>query len=101
MSVDDLLADLAHLGWLVNNAYQTTGARWRVNIRRPTPTGSWFTDWVIADTLEDALTECMSKLLDAEFVETPEATAIAAPQPTDLATALGLRSKAPIIKRRF
>ena len=101
-SVDDLLSDLSRGGWLVNNAYQTDDSRWRVNIRRPTPSGDWFTDWAVADTLADALCECMSKLLDATFTEEPEVTGYIDTTPIpDLLSTLGLKPKSAPIVRRF
>jgi hypothetical protein len=65
--IDELLNDLATQGWLINNCYQTECCLWRISLRRPQPNGDWFTEWAEGNTMEDALTECMSKLLDAEF----------------------------------
>ena len=99
--MDELLADLAIQGWLVNNCYQVDGGLWRISLRRPTPTGDWFTDWAEGTTFEDALTECMSKLLDAEFaIEEPTRGSVAPAQ--DLIRVLGI-IHAPLapIKRRF
>lgn len=97
--IDSLLTDLADSGWLVNNAYQTDDGLWRVNIRRPTPTGDWFTDWSVGPTLADAISDCMSKLLDAEFATTKQPIATIEPS-VDLVTALGLKpTPAPILRR--
>lgn len=67
--IDDLLAELASLGWLLNNCYQVDADLWRVNLRRPDPTtaGDWFTDWSEGPTFAEALEDCMIKLQDAEF----------------------------------
>lgn len=101
MTTDDLLAELATLGWLLNNCYQTSRSTFRVNIRRPTLDGNWFTDWAEADTFPDALAECMSKLLDAEFVADEPAIAVAESPRRSLLDALGLRPPSAPIVRRF
>lgn len=101
-TADDLLATLASAGWLINNAYQEDTGLWHVNIRRPTPDGDWFTDWAIADTFVEALEECMSKLLDAEFVPSKEVVGFVEPHPlnTSLATALGINRPSVRAPRR-
>lgn len=70
--IDQLLAEISALGWRFNNCYQTHADLWRVNLRRPSTHGDWFTDWAEAATLEDALFDCMAKLSTAEFFHTPE-----------------------------
>lgn len=99
MTVDDLLADLSILGWQVNNAYQRDATLWRVSLRRPVPSGDYFSDWGEGPTLTSALEEAMSKLADAEFVEeTPQSYAQApAPLPFNLLKAIGLAK--PIVRR--
>lgn len=95
------LDDLATQGWLLNNCYQHDDGTFRVNARRPTPTGAWFTQWAEGPTLADALADCMSKLLDAEFTTNP--TTLTTIEPTlSLTERLGLhRAPSPPIKRRF
>jgi hypothetical protein len=101
--IDELLSDLAAQGWLINNCYQPDGGLWRLSLRRPTPTGDWFSDWAEGPTFEDALTECMSKLLDAEFTaDTPQQYSLEPKQ--SLIAVLGLLHAPltrPIIKRRL
>lgn len=72
--IDDLLAEIAGLGWFLNNCYQLDATLWRVNLRRPDPDndGDWFTDWSEAPTFEEALEDCIIKMRDAEFVVEPE-----------------------------
>lgn len=98
--LEALLTDLAALGWRFNNCYQTDNDLWRINLRRPTPSGAWFTDWAEAETFVDAITECMSKLLDAEFHEDTEVQGTIEPTKS-LVELLGIRPKAPPIPRRF
>lgn len=99
--IDELLYDLANQGWLVNNCYQVDAALWRISLRRPVPNGDWFTDWAEGTTLEDAITECMSKLLDATFAEDTPVTYTLAPEQS-LAELLKIIRRPSIpIKRRF
>ena len=67
--LDELLADIAGSGWLLNNCYQIDATLWRVNLRRPIDGGDYFSDWAEGETFTDALEACMSKLSKAEFVE--------------------------------
>ena len=102
--IDELLLDLANQGWLINNCYQSDPGLWRISLRRPTPEGDWFTEWAEGNTMEDALTECMSKLLDAKFTES-EPIRASIESPRDLIAILGLLH-APLtrqhpLKRRF
>ena len=99
--MDELLADLATQGWLVNNCYQSDAHLWRISLRRPTPNGDWFSDWAEGATMSDALTECMSKLLDAEFVLDAPITYSLEPNQS-LIQVLGLIHRPlPPLKRRF
>lgn len=72
--IDELLAEIASLGYLLNNCYQVDAALWRVNLRRPDPDddGDWFTDWAEGPTFEEALEDCLIKMIDAEFAPEPE-----------------------------
>jgi hypothetical protein len=99
--MDELLADLDRSGWLVNNCYQRSNGIFRVSLRRPTPTGDWFSEWAEGETMADAFTECMSKLLDAEFKLDEPITHAMEPNKS-LISLLGL-IHAPLapIKRRF
>ena len=72
--IDDLLAEIAEAGWLLNNCYQIDAYLWRVNLRREVEDGAYFSDWAEGPSLEIALGECMDKLSQAEFVETTEQT---------------------------
>jgi hypothetical protein len=102
--IDELLADLATQGWLVNNCYQPDADLWRISLRRPAPDGDWFSDWAEGATMEDALTECMSKLLDAKFTK-DEPVRHSVESSRSLVDLLGLIHKplapAAPIKRRF
>jgi hypothetical protein len=71
--IDDLIAEIASLGWFLNNCYQADATLWRVNLRRPDPAndGDWFTDWAEAPTFAEALELCIVKMAEAEFAETP------------------------------
>lgn len=100
MTIDSLLTDLFTSNWLLNNCYQLDDLTFRVSLRRPTPTGAWFSEWAEGPTLADALEECMSKLLDAEFHT--EAPSVGYVEPTvSLIEALGLKPKLPPILRRI
>src|SRR6266702_957167 len=90
--LDELIAEIASQGWLLNNCYQIDTDLWRVNLRRPTGDGDYFSDWATGPTFVDALEECMSKLAEAEFAEAKAQTySQAKPEPkTNLLQALGL-----------
>lgn len=99
--MDELLADLDRSGWLINNCYQRSSGIFRVSLRRPTPTGSWFSEWAEGETMAEAFTECMSKLLDAEFHLEDEVIAYVPAPNRSLVDILGLIHKplAPIKRR--
>ena len=74
--ISTLLADLATDGWLINNCYQSDATLWRLNLRRPDPSGesTSFTSWVEAPTFLEALEEAMSSYATAESFPDPTIT---------------------------
>lgn len=66
--MDELFAELAGDGWLVNNLYQLDDGSWRCNLRRPDTDGDWFTVFAEAPSAYDAIAECMDQRQEAEFV---------------------------------
>lgn len=100
--IETLLADLASLGFLLNNCYQHDDGTWRVNLRRPDPNspGDHFTAWAIAPTFLEALEDSMINLIDAEYFPTPAVTSSLAPAEPKLTLAqrLGIGVK---VERRI
>lgn len=60
-------------GWLFNNCYQNDAGIWRVNLRRPSGNGDYFTGWAESPSFLGALQACASKIEDATFHEEKKA----------------------------
>ena len=104
MSVDELLAELSTLGWLVNNCYQPDSGLWRVSLRKPSgDSGDYCSDWSEGPTLYDAIGDAMSKLGSAEYFDTPITTATIdsspIPKAKSLLETLGLTKPQPKLRR--
>jgi len=98
--IDELLAEIAERGWLINNLYQIDGGLWRANLRQPVPNGDWFTTLTEGPTAYDALMESFHSC--AEFTHTPETHAtIDRTEAPSLLAKLGLtRKPTPFTDRR-
>lgn len=86
-------------GWLYSNMFQLDDGTWQVNLRRPTATGEFTTQFARGDDLEDTIYACIDKLDTAEHHEDREPSYSAAPT-GNLLSRLGLvRPPEPVRKR--
>lgn len=69
MTIEELLAELAEFGYLVNNCFQHEDGTWQANFRRPdhNKDGDWFTSFGIGPTALAALTESFEQIVKSEF----------------------------------
>ena len=97
--IDDLLAQIASAGWLLNNCYQHDAGLWRVNLRRPVDDGDWFTTWAEGSTFAEALDEAMDKMAQAEYKANAKTSYLIDPSKPSLLTQLGLTRPAQPVRR--
>lgn len=63
--LEDLLAEIADRGWLVNNLFQNASGLWQANLR----TATHHTDYAIGLTAADALSLAIDAIETAEEFE--------------------------------
>mgnify|MGYP001569753729 CR=1 FL=1 len=100
--IEDLLAELADIGWTVSWAFQFEPNHWRVSILKQLDDRVYFSHCAAAPTFAEALEDAMSKISDATYeLAVPSGFVIEQnkTQPVNLLLALGLAKPVKIIRR--
>lgn len=102
--VEDLLAELAEVGWTLSWAFQFEAGHWRVSILKQVDEKVYFSHCADAPSFGEALEDAMSKISEASYELAVPVSFKMEPKtaPYNLLQAIGLaaRVSAPV-KRRF
>jgi len=100
--IEDLLDELADIGWTVSWAFQFEPDHWRVSILKQVSDRVYFSHCADAPTFAEALEDAMSKISDATYelaVPTGYVLEQDKTQPINLLLALGLAKPVKILRR--
>lgn len=102
--IESLLDELSASGWTISWAFQYAPGEWRLSIIREEDVGeaqgTYISSCAFAPSFAEALEDAMSKMNEAEFVESEKQGYSEKPKGSILAALGLLKKEQPLIRRR-